>query len=586
MKRSKILAVVMGALMALSSTAFAGEWDITVFRPAVNPRDHKGDVMVRAADKYTKETGGKVTFVMGDWGNWQSKVLSHMAAGDPIDVVFCRDADFPKFYMKGYVQPLEQYVDLKGLKGFDGKKLISDKNEDSVFKYGGHYYAASHYTSNHMWIILYNKSLMEEEGIKESEQPYALWKAGKWDWDHLAALARKLTKDTAGTGSIDRWGLANWNTQAFVYMNGGEFTKTDNKTGNQTLNFEDPKVVEALTFLEKAKKEGWYQQDNNIAKDGLQNRTIAMYMEREYYASQVVTKTDDEIAYVPLPHGPSVKVAPNVFECDGYGIGNGSKKQKAAGKYIGYALQEWYIEDMKSRKTTWPQEVLDLADVMLDEGGYFPGPSNSALDSMMNEFLGEIIWTGNSPASAIEKFTPKAQALLADANKPMGKLVQLPFKGLDENFEKMSDKKIPDFASTWKDTKTAKISLVSGSQAIDGKKSLKIEFTPKDDKETGAVVVLTNPQKFGIVGWRNYKVTFKAKLVGKKLGDTASVWMKGYSDEINQYGFVSKNLDDNTKVYEVSGYINDVNQNGQLGLQIGLNGCTAVIIDDIVVSEK
>src|SRR5574344_379375 len=456
MKKSKIFAVLIGMLMAISPV-YAGEWDITVFRPAVNPRD-KNDVMVRAADKYTKATGGKVQFIIGDWVGWQSKVLTRMAAGDPIDVVFARDGDFPKFVIKGYLQPLENYVNLKGLKSADGKKsIISMKNEDGVFKYDGHYYAASHITSNHMWIVLYNKSLMEEEGIKESEQPYALWQAGKWDWDHLEKLAMKLTKDTAGTGSIDRWGLGNWNTQAFIYDNGGQFTVNDGK-GNQTLNFNDPKVVEALTFLEKAKKEGWYQQDSNIAKDGIQNRTIAMYMEREYYASSVVSKTDDEIAYVPLPTGPSAKGDQNVFECDGYGIGNGSTHQKAAGKFIEYALQEWSIEDMKGRATTWPQEVLDLANTMLEEGGYYPGPSVSALDTdFMSAFLGEVIWTGNSPAAAIEKYTPKAQALLADANKPMGKFERLPFKGISEDFEKFKEKKIGETFTPWAETKTAKI---------------------------------------------------------------------------------------------------------------------------------
>ena len=53
----KLVACLTGMLIAFSSLAFAGDWDITVFRPAVNPRDHKNDVMVRAADKYKAEIG-------------------------------------------------------------------------------------------------------------------------------------------------------------------------------------------------------------------------------------------------------------------------------------------------------------------------------------------------------------------------------------------------------------------------------------------------------------------------------------------------------------------------------------------------
>src|SRR5574344_155175 len=588
MKKSRIVACAMGVFMTLSSMAFAGDWDIKVFRPAVNPRDHKNDVMVRAGDKYTKETGGKVTYVLGDWGTVESKTLSAMAAGDPIDVVFCRDADFPKFYTKGYLQPVDGYFDFD-FTGFDGTKLINKGAEEQVFTYDGKNYAVSHKTSNHCWIIIYNKSLMEEEGIKASEQPAALYKAGKWDWEHFAALARKLTKDTDGDGTIDRWGFGNWYTRGFIYMNGGSFTKTDAK-GNQTLNFNDPKVMEALTFLEQAKKEGWYQQDSSAAKEGIQKRTIGMYMEREYYPSQIVSKTEDEICYVPLPHGPSVKSAPNVFECDGYGIGNGSKKQKAAAKYIEYALKEWYIEDMKSRNTTWPKETIALANSMMESNYYYPGPTVAAIDSILDEFLGEVIWTGNSPAAAIEKYTPKAQALLTDANKPVEKPVQLPFKGITMDFEKTKTKDLATLISAWKDAKDttdAKFTIVSGKDAIDGKQSLKIEFTPKKD-ETGAIVALTDPKNFGIVGWREYKVSFKVRLVGKKMdgADTASVWVKAYGGELNQYGWLTKNLEDDKSVYDVSGSIMNVNQNGQLGFQIGLNGCTGVIIDDFVVTER
>ena len=315
----KVIKVVTMALLAGSMllSAFAKESaDITVFRPAVNPRNKK-DVMVMAAERYKKETGGKVTFVLGDWGAWSTKVLSYMAAGTPIDVIFAGDSSFPMCYTKGYLQPLEKYFNMN-------YKYLNKTAEENCYKYNGHYYLASNVTSNHYWCVIYNKSLMEEEGIKESEQPYALWKAGKWDWNHLEALARKLTKDTSGSGTIDRWGFANWWTRGFAYMNGATFTTIDNK-GNGTLNFNDPRIVEALTFLEKAKKEGWYQQDNNIAKDGIQNRTVAMYMEREYYAYQVATKTDDEIAYVPLPVGPQGDRNKFCFECDGYGIGNGSK---------------------------------------------------------------------------------------------------------------------------------------------------------------------------------------------------------------------------------------------------------------------
>lgn len=581
MKKSKLFACVAGAFMALSSMAFAdGDWDIKVFRPAVNPRDHQNDVMVRAGDKYTKETGGKVTYILGDWGTVESKVLSSMAAGDPIDVVFVRDQDFPKFKVKGYLQPVDGYVD-KNLKS-QGINIFNYNAAEQVFKYDGKMYAASHYTSNHFWMVYYNKTLMEEMGIKLADQPKALYDAGKWDWDHMAALARKLTADTSKSGSIDRWGLGNWYTRIFAYMNGCEFTKKDAK-GNLTLNFNDPKLTEALTFLENAKKAGWYQQDNSIIQDGIAQRTCAMVIGREYDPATITRKTRDEIGYVPLPHGPSVSKCKNIFECDGYGIGNGSKKQKAAGKYIEYALKEWYEDDMKNRNATWPKEILTMSTQMMKDT-YYPGPTVSALDSMLDEFLGEVVWGGNSPASAVEKYTPKAQAILADANTPIGKLEKLPFKGVSQNFDKLTASNISTYMKKWEGTSTAKFSLVSGGSAIGGSgNSLKLEYNPDTDGDSCSVV-LTDPTNLGIVGWRNYKVEFDAQPVGK-VGKDASVYMSAYANELYQYGWITKSISSGDKVH-VTGTIQNVNQNGRIGLMIGFSGMSGVLIDNIVITER
>lgn len=582
MKKSKIVAFALGTAMALSSLAFAGDWDIKVFRPAVNPRDHQNDVMVRAGDKYTAETGGKVTYVLGDWGTVESKVLSGMAAGDPIDVVFVRDADFPKFQVKGYLQPIDGYVNTSLTSA--GEQIFNFSAAEKVFKYNGHYYAASHYTSNHCWLVYYNKTLMEEEGIKERDQPAALYARGEWNWNTMRDLARKLTKDTSGSGSIDRWGLGNWYTRIFAYMNGAEFTKTDAK-GNQTLNFDDPRVKEALDFLQQAKNEGWYQQDNSQVQDGIANRTVAMVIGREYDPATITRKTTDEIGYVRLPAGPSVKQSRPVLECDGYGIGAGSKKQKAAGKFIEYALKEWYTDDIKNHKATWPEEMVKYQRDMQKEDPYYPGPTVAALDSMLDQFLGEVVWAGNSPASAIEKWTPKAKALLADANKPLGKLEKLPFSKVDQNFDKVKAGDLSKYVTAFEGASGVNISLVSGKAAIGGKgNSLRIEYDPSVLGESASIVI-TDPSKLGIVGWRNYKITFDVKVEGS-VGKNASVYAQAYADEVNTYGWISKPVSDNTTVYHVSGSIQDVNQNGRIGIAIGLSNVSAVLIDNIVITEK
>jgi multiple sugar transport system substrate-binding protein len=572
MKRGILPRAVLFAALVAAACAFAESPNITVFRPAVNPRD-KNDNMVRAAEEYKKQTGGKVTFVISDWNNWQPKILTYMAAGEPIDVIFARDADFPQFYVKGYLQPINGLVNLD-------VPYLNKGGMDMAFKYEGKYYLASQSTSNHPWMIIYNKSLMEEEGIPENQQPIALNKAGKWNWANLRSLAIKLTKDTAGTGKIDRWGFGNWWTRGFAYMNGTTFTTTD-KAGNLKLNFDDQRLMEALTFLADAKKEGWYMQDNSIAGTGIQKRQVAMLMEREYVPVQILAQTKDELCYVPLPFGPGNKDKKNIFEADGYGIGNGSKNPGYAGKYIDICLKVWYEDDLRGR-ARWPEEVLALSKEM-EKKPFYPGTTASALDSMLDQFLGEIVWTGNSASTAIASYKAKAESMILDANKPMEKPVQLPFKSIKADFENGD---ISAFPVMNKDLKSVKLSIISDDRAINGK-SLLVEMDPAVDSKAEFIdAILTDPEKFGVVGWRSYQITFDVKALSAPLSADTFAYVQVFRDKDNSYGWITQKLEAANTVYKVKGYANNIMGNGKFGLRIGGHSSNSFVIDNIEIIEK
>lgn len=568
MKKTRIVVAILSLMVA---SLFAKESpNITVFRPGTNPRSKK-DIMVQAAAKYTEKTGGKVTFVMGDWAALESKILTYMAAGNPIDVCFARNADFPKFFTKHYFEPINQYVNLNS-------KYLSKEAMDANFKYEGNYYVASSKTSDHYWIILYNKSLMDEEGIKESEQPYALWKAGKWDWEHLRALAQRLTKDTTGSGTIDRWGFGNWYTEGLLYANGVTLTNIDDR-GRIVLNIEDQRVTEALTFLQSAKNGGWYQQDNSIIKDGLANRSVAMVMGREYDPPSVLKNTRDEIVYVPVPFGPSNTEYKNIYETDGYGIGAGSNNKKYAGIYIDCVIETTYENDTKDRAKTWPDEIFALGEVM-EKNRWYPSYTTSPLQSIVNSFLGEVVWLGNSPATAIASWQPKAVALVQDANKPVGKLERLSFKTIKEPFK--NEKSIDSFQPQ-PETEYTSVSYSFEKNGIDGG-SLKISCDYEVDGED-ITVALTNPAKIGIVGWRDYIVEFDVKAI-KTPGEDAYVAVQAYDSDLYKYGWTRKLIENNTEVYHVSATIMDVLQNGRIGLQFSVHNMKDFLIDNIVITEK
>ena len=569
MWRSIVKRVLLSFLFVLSALSFLGAQDITVFRPAVNPRDKK-DVMVQAAARYKEETGGKVSFVISDWGNWQSKILSYQAAGEPIDVVFGGDSEFPKFYVKKYVQPIDGYVDMD-------KPYLNKNAMKTIYKFDGKHYLASQTTSAHNWMITYNKSLMEEEGIAEKDQPYALYQRGEWTWAKMRELAIKMTKDSSGSGKIDRWGFGTWMTHAFIYMNDTALTVDDGKGGFK-LNFDDPKLLEALQFLADAKKEGWYMQDNSIVASGLPRRSVAMVLERVYFAAQMLPQTRDELAYVPLPVGPSNKNQRHMYECDGYGIGMGSTNQKWAGKFIDIALESWYKYDLSTRKD-WPKEIFPIQAEMAKKQ-YFPNSSASPLDSIVSSFLGEIVWTGLDPATALAAWRGQAEILVAEANKPGEKPTRLPFKAWAIDFEKGGTKGL----EVGPETKNVKISVVSDARAIKGKSLLVSCDYTKDGEYIDAV--FSNPDQYGFVGWRDYRVSFDVKMLNPPADPETMVYFQIWGNKLDNWGWTTQKIEEAGKVYSVSTVVRNVHKNGKFAFKMGGRFAGDFVIDNIKVSER
>lgn len=574
---NKLNACLVLFLLCLSLAPLAAkdnEADITVFRPGVNPKEKNMDTesgqMILAGKEYTKQTGGKVTFIVAGWDGWQSKVLTQLAAGEPIDVIFGGDGEFPMFYTKGYVQPIEKFVNMKA-------PSLNYTAMDQAFKYDGHYYIASNKGSNHAWYIIYNKTLMDEEGIDVKKQPEALYKAGKWTWAAMREIAMKCTKDTTNSGQIDRWGLGNWWTQGFFYMNGVTPTKIDAK-GQATLNFDDPRILEALNFLGQAKKEGWYQQDISVAQTGLEKRKVAMYMERSWWPSTVQKLTKDEIRFVPLPYGPGNKDKLNAFMADGYGIGAGSKKQKWAGKYIDLCLKQWNEYDNKGRES-WPKSIIQLQNQMAKRQ-ILTGLTNSVLQPIMQGFLGEVVWSNLDPANVLESYKPKAQAIVLDANTPLEKPERLKFKNISVDFE---DGDISAFKVADPAKKSVSISLIDGDKAIAGK-SLLVKVDSASDGEW-IDCVMTDPEKLGIVGWRNYMISFDVKMIKDPPNPDSYIYAQAWRDKLSNFGKITQKIETVDGVCNALGSVRDVYKNGKFGIRWSAHFGTDFVLDNIVIEE-
>jgi len=588
-KRMISLMVVIGLIVSLfaivgkmpqKAEASAKFGDISFLRPgyskeSLKSKDLFDKAVARAISLYEKNYGGKVNIVYSDWVNWNTKIIARMAAGDPIDVIFGSDGTFPRYYLQGIVQPLDNYVDLKA-------PYLNKTAMDLIFKYNGKYYLASQKGSNVPILCIYNKDLMLEEGIDEDEMPLALYKAGKWNWDAFEKLAKKLTADTNKDGKIDRYGVNFWSPTYLVYANGTSFVTLD-KNGKAKVNFDDPALQRALNFYKKGKKEGWLMDDWDITVSGLKKRQTVMLVAPLYKYDQDKKEVEDELEAAPLPLGPDNKKKVYVFHADGYGISKGAKNPRGAGKFINLILEnvQKYHDDVNMSKRS--KFIFDIVGDMA-KNPFYPSAPDSLTGLAWWELFGPVN-SQDSVASALASLKPQIEKNVKEAYSGTAtKIVYKPFKPFAINFD---DGKVDTFKSLDTNKKTVKISVASGSDAIKNKSLIVTWDTAKDGAE---IYVVTNPDKVKIYGWHDYKISFEVKTTKAAKSGKPTVVCSILSEPkpgATSYGNLTVTVDKTNTVYKVEGNITNIPDNSdKMCLKIGIqNGAGNFIIDNLKVEE-
>jgi ABC-type glycerol-3-phosphate transport system substrate-binding protein len=82
------------------------------------------------------------------------------------------------------IEPIDSIIDWNDPKWADVKDIA-----DSLIYKGEHYIAPLGYAFSDTQVLMYNKSLVEEEGL---EDPYELYLKGEWDWDHFTGMMNEF----------------------------------------------------------------------------------------------------------------------------------------------------------------------------------------------------------------------------------------------------------------------------------------------------------------------------------------------------------------------------------------------------------
>ncbi|NPV54780.1 MAG: sugar ABC transporter substrate-binding protein [Firmicutes bacterium] len=202
-------------------------------------------------NEFKQKTGIQVNISVISYDAGLERLQTAIASGRGPDITYLTDGRFvPLIKLGNALEPLDPWIKQ------DFKARFVDQNLLEQYKYDGHYYVIPFGFVTYLWAI--NTDRFKEAGIdpalvKRMEDP-----KGKWTWDDLEAILKKLTRDSNGDGKIDQWGYAypggsGWlhSYPLWLWNAGGEVFTPD---GKPAIGSEAS--VRALSFLLKLKKEG------------------------------------------------------------------------------------------------------------------------------------------------------------------------------------------------------------------------------------------------------------------------------------------------------------------------------------------
>lgn len=227
---------------------------------------------------------------------YRERILTAIAAGRPPDVFLLDPSDVPAFADHGAAIDLAPYLARLGIDA-----VRYDSTVLGIFRRGSALYALPRgYTPI---VIVYNKDLFDQAGL-----PYP---AGDWTWDEFRRVARVLTRDTDGDGTIDQWGTAYDRSASlwlpWLWSGGGDVLCADG--GQSTGCLDSPQSVAALRWLT-----GWVT-DDSIAprtEDNLRlfySGRVAMLTTGHFAIPSLKPYVDDgrlRIGFVEIPHRAGV----------------------------------------------------------------------------------------------------------------------------------------------------------------------------------------------------------------------------------------------------------------------------------------
>jgi len=237
--------------------------------------------------------GGQINYVYTSVEDKFTTLAAMINAGDQVDMFPYEWSAVPSGVLRDQYQPLDPY--------FESMEMDSDLWADmsdviDMFSYNGQHYVVPYSISDPL-IITYSRKMMQEEGL---DDPYELYKSGKWDWDSFMSMMEKF-KTNAPEGQ-NRYGINGWFGQAIIQSTGRTVVNYDN--GRFTNNINDPEIEKAENLMQEIAQKQLYRGDwvGHFPED---HSTLFFAMGDWALGSSNAYNEGMDLMTVPFPKDPS-----------------------------------------------------------------------------------------------------------------------------------------------------------------------------------------------------------------------------------------------------------------------------------------
>lgn len=342
-----------------------------------------------------------------------------IASGQPYDIFAMHGIFYPQSIFLDIYEPLEKYISEADM--FDSKNPDNgglSKTVSDAFAWNGSYYALGSAKSVYTYVIYYNKKLFNEAGL---EDPWKLYKDGKWTWDKFMEIAKSTTDPSNekygfhGIGNIYTW--LSLNATSAVEVKDGKINEkmTDNTFLSAVNQYYDLYFgSEPITAV-------------GLEGDPFTSGSIYMCMDysdvytmKAKYAknSSAFGRSADNLGVVPVPISPlnTDKKYP-AHAPQGYACAKGASDPSVAACYA--LFESRYLDEEVEGSYQMPVEVRKEIDKLFAVNGFLPfnglqDSSGNTYEDIINRKIGDTIRGGADVTSTINNYRPIMQRLITD----------------------------------------------------------------------------------------------------------------------------------------------------------------------------